>query len=401
MKNRVELTPLTQKSVRKSVFLYFFFVGLCFSSWACRIPEIKSALGLDDAAWGAMLFMIPIGQVIGMSFSGWLISRVGSNRVLRVAAIGYALALLMIGVASLNILPELFVAALILFGFFGNFCNISMNTQGVIVEDYYNRPIMASFHGGWSLAGLLGGVIGLSMTTLGISIPIHFGFVTLVVVFGSLVQYSNLQYDASPRTKRGVERSDEPIERPSFELFLVLLGVVGFFGWVSEGTMADWSGLYMQQIVGIDERFTPIALTLYMVAMTTGRFLLDRSIVKWGRRNVLMICCSSVFVGMAIAVMFPYVITSLIGFMIVGFGTCGVIPILYSVAGEKSKMHTGRALTIVSTISFAGFLIGPPIIGFISEATSLRYSFALIGALGVAALAMAATLKVLRSTTQE
>lgn len=397
MKKRIEITPQNQSNIRKSVFLYFFFVGLCFSSWACRIPEIKGALGLDDAQWGAMLFMIPIGQLIGMTFSGRLISKVGSNRVIRVASIGYSLSLLMIGVSAVEGATQLFIAALMGFGFFGNFCNIAMNTQGVIVENFYNRPIMASFHAGWSLAGLLGGAVGLAMTTLGVSTPVHFGVITAFVVVGSMMQYSNLQYDATCKVKDDSEAKESATKGAEFEMFLILLGVVGFFGWVSEGTMADWSGLYMQSIVGVDERFTPIALTLYMVAMTVGRFMLDRTIARWGRRIVLMLCCGAIFVGMAISVLLPYAVTSLAGFMVVGLGTCGVIPILYSVAGEKTKMHTGRALTIVSTISFAGFLIGPPIIGFISEATSLRYSFALIGVLGLVALFMSARIKILRS----
>ncbi len=389
---KIELSIDSQREVRRAVFLYFFYVGLCFSSWASRIPEIKSALNLDDAAWGMMLLMIPMGQIIGMSFSGRLISKVGSNKTLIVAVIGYALTLLAIGLAPNK---GLFITSLIIYGFFGNFCNISMNTQAVIAENFYNKPIMASFHGGWSLAGLLGGLLGLSMTIMGIPTAIHFAIVTTIMVVGSLFQYKFLQYDAI--TQLNQEKSESRTKpNENIETFLILFGIVGFFGWAAEGTMTDWNGIYLHQIVGVPEKFTPIGLTAYMITMTTGRFVMDRAIAKWGRRVILCICGGAIATGMFMAVLLPSLVTTLIGYMIVGFGACGVIPILYSAAGERTKMHASRAITIVSTISFAGFLLGPPMIGYISSLTNLRYAFALIGIFGVLTWIMAANLKALR-----
>ncbi len=390
LRTNVKLTIDSQKRVRMSLFFYFFFMGLCFSSWASRIPEIKSALGLDEASWGTMLLMIPLGQVVGMSLSGWLISRVGSNRVALWATIGYALTLFSIGIAPTE---AMFIASLIIFGFFGNFCNISMNTQGVIIENFYARPIMASFHGGWSLAGLLGGLIGLAMTMLHIPTSIHFASVSLIIILGVLSQYHNLQHDATPRMAKD---ENEKKEKARPEFFLILLGVIGFFGWAAEGTMADWNGIYLKEVVGIEESLTPIGLTLYMVTMAFGRFVMDKGVARWGHRVVLCFCGAAIFVGMFLAALVPTFVCSLIGFMVVGLGTCGVIPVLYSIAGKKTKIHPGKALTLVSTISFAGFLIGPPIIGYIAQATNLRYSFALIGIFGLLCLIMSSYIKILR-----
>ncbi|MFI3278264.1 MAG: MFS transporter [Rikenellaceae bacterium] len=390
MTKSVVLTEQSQKRIRLAVFLIFFFVGLCFSSWASRIPELKASLGLNDAEWGLMLLMIPMGQLAGMSFSGWIISRLGSNRILIVAVAGYALMLLGIGSFTSQ---YLFIASLILFGFFGNFCNIAMNTQAVIAENHYSRPIMASFHGGWSLAGLCGGLIGLVMTIKDIPIYIHFGVVCVIIIIGSMFQYRYLQYDAMPRKQQSQSNKKDKVP---FENFLILFGIVGFTGWATEGTMADWNGIYLEEIVGIAGKYTPIGLVAYMITMTIGRFFMDRATARWGRRTILCACGAAIFSGMMLCVALPYPTTTIIGYMIVGFGACGVIPALYSAAGELTKMHTSRAITIVSTISFAGFLFGPPLIGYISQLTNLKCAFALIGILGLLAWILSANIKALR-----
>lgn len=389
---KVILSSDTQRRVRIAVFLYFFFVGLCSASWASRIPDIKSLFSMSNAEWGVVLLMIPVGQIVSMSFSGWLISKIGSNKVLLIAIICYALSLFLIGYATTE---TLLISALISFGFFWNFCNIAMNTQAVIAENYYSRPIMASFHGGWSSAGLCGGLIGLTMTIFDIPTVVHFSLTSAVAICGAIINYKYLQFDA---TKKCVDRGDsvKSDKKMPFETFLLWFGIIGFFAWATEGTMADWNGIYLQEIVGVSDKITPLGLTAYMVAMTIGRFLMDRATSRWGRRMILCFSGAAIFTGMAIAVLIPTLVATIIGYMIVGFGACGVIPALYSATGELTKMHTGRAITILSTISFAGFLIGPPMIGYISEITNLRYSFALIGIFGLASWIISHSLKVLR-----
>ncbi len=392
MVSKITLNSENQRKIRIAVFIYFFLFGLCFSSWASRIPEIKSSLNLDDGAWGMMLLMIPMGQLVGMTFSGWLISKVGSHKISLLAIFGYSASLIGIGVSPT---VPIFVASLISFGFFGNFCNIAINSQAVITENHYKKSIMASFHGGWSFAGLCGAIFGLGMTIMQIPTPIHSVVIALVACSVAIIKFKYLQNDAI-RSSKTAEAEATP-QKVKFENFLLWLGIIGFVGWATEGTMADWNGVYLQQIVGVDERFTPIGLTAYMVTMTIGRFVMDRAIGRFGRRNVLCLCGAAIFVGMFIAALMPTFIMTIIGFMIIGFGACGVIPIIYSAAGENTKMHTGRAITIVSTISFAGFLFGPPIIGYISDLTNLRYAFGLVGILGLLAWIMSTQLQVLRS----
>ncbi len=376
---KVLLNNENKSQVRLALFAFFFLTGLCFSSWASRIPEIKALFGFDDAAWGTMLLMIPIGQVVGMTFSGRLIARVGSNKVLYAAITGYALTLMAIGLAPSK---GVLVASLIIYGFFGNFCNIAMNSQALLIEGHYSKPVMASFHGGWSLAGLCGGVVGLLMNVVKVPTYLHFITVGAIILVVAALLYRFLQYDAAPRSVVAeVEGSKK--KRVPYEMFLVWFGVIGFFGWTTEGTMSDWNGIYLKDIVGVEESLTPIGLTVYMITMTIGRFVMDRATAAWGRKRLLCFCGVAISSGMFIAVLMPSFVMTIFGFMVVGLGACGVIPLLYSATGEKSAMHSSRAITFVSSISFAGFLIGPPIIGYISELTSLRHAFALVGVFGL------------------
>ncbi|MFI3292574.1 MAG: MFS transporter [Rikenellaceae bacterium] len=392
MSTKIALNSQTQRQIRIAIFIYFFLFGLCFASWASRIPEIKSALMLDDAAWGIMLLMIPMGQLVGMTFSGWLISKVGSHKVSLIAVFGYAISLIMIGVSP-NV--SIFVASLISFGFFGNFCNIAINSQAVIVENFYQKPILASFHGAWSFAGLCGALLGLGMSIVGIATPIHFCIVAIAVCGVAVMKYNYLQNDAL--SKNRADENEETKKPVKFENFLLWLGIIGFVGWAAEGTMADWNGVFLHEIVGVDKRFAPIGLAAYMVTMTIGRFFIDRAVGRFGRRGVLSACGAAIFIGMFMAALLPSFITTIIAFMIIGFGACGIIPIIYSATGENTKMHTGRAITIVSTISFAGFLFGPPAIGYISDLTNLRYAFAVVGVLGLVAWIMSTQLDVLKA----
>lgn len=380
------------RRIRFAVFSFFFLQGLCFSTWASRIPDIKSSLGMDDAAWGTMLLMIPIGQICGMTLSGILITRIGSKRILTVALISYAITLFLIGIVKSE---YLLIATLIIYGFFGNFCNIAVNTQGVTLESQYNRPIMSSFHGGWSLASFTGAAIGLLMAVLRLPPSIHFTIIAVTICLGALFNFKYLQPDLQRDTKNSLSDTQQA-KKNKPELFLILLGIVAFCGMAAEGAITDWNGVYLQDVVGVKKHLAPIGLTAYMITMATGRFFMDKAIQKWGRKRVLQYSGTMISLGLFLAVIYPNFIVTIIAFMIVGFGTSGVVPTLYSVAGQKTKISTGMALTIVSSISFMGFLLGPPLIGYISHATNLRYSYAVVAILGICIVWLSSRLKVLK-----
>ena len=148
---------LNIKSYRIAVSSFFFLAGLTFASWASRIPDIKNTLQLSDAGLGAVLFALPVGQLVSLPLSGWLISRFGSRQLLIAADIFFPLTLIFLAFAASTLQ---LVIALFFFGLWANLINIAMNTQAVGVEKMYGRSIMASFHGLWSLAGFTGAAIG-------------------------------------------------------------------------------------------------------------------------------------------------------------------------------------------------------------------------------------------------
>lgn len=376
------------KRIRLAVFAFYFLQGLCFASWASRIPDIKSSLGLDDASWGTILLMIPIGQICGMTLSGLLVSRIGSRRILPIALTGYIISLLLVGLASTE---YALIICLILFGFFGNFCNISVNTQAVAVEGMYDKPIMASFHGGWSLAGLTGAAIGLLMTYLRLNPLHHFLIIASIIALGLITNYKYLQPDIK-KLKDPEDIESKKKRKP--ENFLFLLGLVAFCGMAAEGAMADWSGLYLKDVVGVPGSMAPLGLTAYMITMSTGRFLIDKATQKWGRKRVVQTGGFLISTGLFMSVAYPHIIVTLIAFMIIGLGTAGIVPSIYSIAGQKTKISTGVALTIVSSVSFLGFLMGPPLIGYISHATSLRVSYGIIGLFGICIIILASRIKI-------
>jgi MFS family permease len=371
-----EGVPLEKRRMRIAVALFYFSLGLCFSSWASRIPDIKTRLHLGDAAFGSILFALPVAQFLMMSFSGKLVTHYGSRKMLLFALPLYTICLSNIGLVAQG---WQLAIALFLFGLSGNVCNISMNTQGVAAEKLYKRPIMASFHGGWSLAGFTGALIGLAMINLKITPYTHFWIVILIVW---VIVWRNNQYLVPFKSNTDQQEPKRKFfSRP--DSTLLQLGIIGFCSMASEGAMFDWSGIYFKDIVKAPSSLVILGYTSFMIMMASGRFVADRLIARFGRKHLLQVSGVMISSGLFISVLFPYLIPSTIGFMMVGLGVSSIVPTVYSTAGKNGKVAPGIALATVSSVSFLGFLMGPPLIGYISAAAGLRYSFAVIGVFGL------------------
>ena len=371
-----EKVPLEKRRIRIAVALFYFCLGLCFASWASRIPDIKTALHLSDAAFGSILFALPVGQFLMMTFSGKLVTHYGSRKMLLFALPIYTICLSNIGLVAHG---WQLAIALFLFGISGNLCNISMNTQGVAAEKLYNRSIMASFHGGWSLAGFTGALIGLAMINLKVHPYTHFWIVILIVW---TIVWLNNQYLVPFQST-----SDQEAPRRKFftkpDSTLLQLGIIGFCSMASEGAMFDWSGIYFKDVVKAPSSLVILGYTSFMIMMALGRFIADRLIARFGRKHLLQVSGVMISSGLFISVLFPYLVSSTLGFMMVGLGVSSIVPTVYSTAGKNVKVAPGIALATVSSVSFLGFLMGPPLIGYISAAAGLRYSFAVIGVFGL------------------
>jgi len=357
--------------LRAAVGAMFFMAGLCFASWASRIATIQQKLSLSDAALGAVLFSVPVGLMLSLPFSGWAVARIGSKRLLLAALFTYGITLVSLG--AVNSIP-LLCGCLVLFGFASNAVNISVNTQAVTAETMYDKPIMASFHGLWSLAGFAGAAIGTFMIGKGIMPLYHFIVITTIIVISIVACAGYLNNDKSPKQSG-----------PLFVLpdkSLIKLGLIAFCSMICEGAMFDWSVIYFKKIVLAQQAWIGVGYTAFMWTMATGRFIADWFSHRFGLRRTLQVSGCLTATGLLIAVIFPYLPTAIIGFLLVGFGVSSVVPLVYSAAGKSKTMSPGVAIAAVSTISFVGFLIGPPVIGFIAGALSLRASFTLIAVMG-------------------
>jgi MFS family permease len=371
------------RKYRIATSVFFFIAGLTFSTWASRIPAIQTKLHLSDAGLGGVLFALPAGLMTSLPVSGWLVSRFGSRPMVIVGSVFYPLILLILG-SSTSVLQ--LVLSLFSFGIMGNLINIAMNTQAVGVETLYGRSVMASFHGLWSLAGFTGAVIGTFFVSRGLPPIIHFSIVSGLCVLLVILSYKfTLPHDIGHRQRQ------KAFVKPDKKI--LLLGMIAFCCLVNEGAMSDWSGVYFKNIVKAPASLITLGYVAFTSTMALGRFLGDSLVTKFGVKRMLQISGSVITTGLLLAVIFPYLATATAGFFLVGFGVSSVVPIVYGLAGKSTTMSAGAALAAVSTIGFLGFLIGPPLIGFIAQAISLRWSFTLIAILGFGTALLAGTLK--------
>ncbi len=372
------------KRIRWAVSMFYFGMGLCFATWASRIPDIKTALHLSEGDLGSILFALPMGQLVIMPFSGKLVTRFGSHRILIFSLLLYVFSMTNLGLASAAWQLSL---GLFVFGIFGNLSNIAVNTQGVYTEVLFKKTIMSSFHGMWSFAGFTGALLGLGMLAFDLAPYTHFLIVAVIVFLLMAFNYTFLikaKEKAQTKKKKLFSKPDSG---------LIWLGVIGFCCMASEGVMFDWSGVYFKDVIKAPGPLVILGYTSFLIMMASGRFLGDGLIQKFGRKTVLQFSGIMISAGLFTAVFFPFVIHSTIAFMFVGLGVSTIVPTVYSVAGKNPNVSPSVALTTVSSVSFLGFLMGPPIIGYIAELSSLRFSFAFIGVFGILITVMVSRIK--------
>jgi MFS family permease len=338
---------------------------------------------LSDAALGAVLFALPVGSMLALPFSGWIVTKFGSKRVVTNAIILYSIVLIGLGLAQS--LPQLIVV-LVLFGATGNMTNIAVNTQAVGVEARYGRNIMASFHGLWSLAGFSAAGIGTFMIGRNVAPLHHFALIAALIFIGVAISFHFL-----------LPAEEKPAEKtrlfPKMNRALLTLGVITFCCMICEGAMFDWSGIYFQKVVQADKAWIGAGYTAFMCTMATGRFVADWVTHKIGFKRTVQGSGVLIATGLAISVLFPYLATAIIGFLLVGFGVSSVVPLVYSEAGKSKGVAPGLALAAVSSIGFLGFLIGPPLIGIVAGIAGLQASFTIIALMGLCVAIVASTRK--------
>src|SRR2546421_8456432 len=262
---------------RIAIGTLFFLLGLCFSSWASRIPTIRQKLNLSDSQLGIVLFALPAGSLLSLPVSGWLVHKVGSKKVAIITMLLYSIILLYIGLSQTT---WQLIVCLFIFGWFGNTGNISINTQAIGVEKLYGRTIMASFHGLWSLAGFTGAFVGTYMIARGIEPSKHFLIIAITVFIAIAICF---RYTLTE--DKGKEESHPLFVRP--DKSLLSLGVIAFCSMMCEGAMFDWSGIYFQKVVQVDRTLIGAGYSAFMSTMAAGRFIADWFSNKFGLKFTL------------------------------------------------------------------------------------------------------------------
>lgn len=327
---------------------------------------------MNDAQLGSVLFALPVGLMLTMPVTSWLLTRYSSRAVILSGSLLLSVILILVGIS--NTMLQL-IMMLFFFGSARNLMTLSVNTQAVAVQGLYTKSIMAMFHGIWSLAGFAGAAIGLLMVYFNIAPSWHFLAVSIALAILTLYFIRDTLYHLPvPQPKK-----------PVFSLpdkYLLKFSLICFACMACENTMYDWSALYFQKEVHAEKTTATAAFVLYLVAMTTGRFFGDKLVTKSGIKTVLKFSGAFIFCGLMLAVALPYLVVAAFGFILVGFGVSCVVPMVFSLAGRSKNMSSSSAIASISTIGYLGFLLIPPFVGFIAQTASLRLSFGIIALFG-------------------
>jgi MFS family permease len=304
-----------------------------------------------------------------MPFTGWLIIRNGSRKIGLFSAYFYCAS-----IPFIPFTPDLtsLIALFFLIGIATGMMDVSMNSQAVMIEQRWRKPIMTSFHAFFSIGMMLGALSGALFTKLDTSLGTHFmiiGAVSIVTVF---VSRYYLIVDA-PAGKAS--------EGPAFRLpnaAMVGIGIIAFCSMLGEGAMADWSTNYMENVTMSPRSLAPLGLSAFALAMTIGRIIGDSARTRFGDRRLMIICGLISTAGLSLSITVATPPFAIAGFFVVGLGLSVIVPIAYSVAGSAKGLPPGVGLAMVTTVGYSGFLFGPPVIGFLSDLFTLRLALLLV-----------------------
>lgn len=365
---------------RVRVAVAFLVNGALWGSWVGRIPKVANDLALTEPQLGQALLGLAVATVVTLPFAGGLTTRVGARAVTAGGAVvgGLGLAAVPFAGDAASLFAALFVLSA-----GATAMDVAMNGQGVALEARYGRPIVVALHGLWSVGGLVGTAAGGLSVRAGASTLGHLAVAAVVLaVVGA----------AAARTSDAAE-VDRDGPRRVFALphgRLWLLGGVAFASALSEGAVADWSGVYLERVVGTTAGVAAAGFVVFSATMAAARFLGDRLTSRFGRRRMVRSGGIVAAAGMGLAVGVPTTAGALVGFAVAGLGLAAVVPIAFSSAGDVPGVAQGEGVAAVASVGYAGFLVGPPLIGFLAgTGLGLRGALVVIVA-AVASLAVTA-----------
>lgn len=366
---------------RWGTFLTFALAGLLTGVWVARMPALSAKFGTGEGETGIVVLVWGLGAIAAMQALRGLMSRAGSRAVLRAA-----LPLTSLSFAAVALAPSYgaLLAAVVLFGMTFGITDIAMNAQGSVVERAYRRSVMSGMHAGWCVGAMSGGVFGVVTAAAGL------GFTATVLTAALLSLPAGLALGRAylPDPPRPAAHAGPGKGRGArMPAAVYLIGVLGFIAFMTEGSIADWSGLLLHEEMGATEAVAAAGYPVFELAMLLGRLAGDRVRMRAGIRRLLIGAGLGTALSMSVVVLAPGPAVAIAGFFVTGLVVCTVVPTTISLAGTAAPDRPAAAVAQVGAMGYGGLLLGPVVIGFLSEATSLRVG---VGTVVVLALLIAA-----------
>ncbi|EOQ67097.1 hypothetical protein F931_02130 [Acinetobacter pittii ANC 4050] len=353
---------------RLATRLSFFSLGFATAAWAPLIPFAQQRLNLNHANFGLLLLCMGIGSMIAMPATGALVKRWGCRPL-----IALALMLLMVLLPSLTMWSSIvtMAVALFIFGSAAGCLGVAINLQAVVVEKHSLRALMSSFHGMCSLGGLTGAMLVTALLAVGLSpLMSTLSVVMILLVIGGVAIPSCLtSFEQDEKPHEDTTQAPKKFYRP--DGIILLIGMMCFIAFLSEGAAMDWGGIYLTSKYQLNPAFAGLAYTFFALSMTTGRFAGHVLLKQWGEKNIVTYSAIVAAIGMAIIVTAPVWQVVILGYALLGLGCSNIVPVMFSRVGRQNNMPKAAALSLVSTIAYTGSLSGPALIGLIGEWTGL------------------------------
>jgi MFS family permease len=369
---------------RLAISLTFFANGCLGSTWLVHIPGLKTRLGLTDGRLGLALWAVAVGLFLGMLVSGTVIARLGTRVGTLAATIGTSIAVTF-PIAA----PSYFwlFPSLLGYGMFNGLMDACMNGQAAHLQIRLGRPIMSSIHACWSIGSFFGAAVGGTLIAIGTLPPIHTALIGLAFVLSTAWIRSQLL-------------EDEEWSTDSFHIALpkgplLPLGIVCFIAMMSEGAVADWSGVHLKESFGRDTATATLGNNVFFFMMFLSRLSGDWVIQRLGGTRTAIIGLVLACGGFAIGSLANHFVLALIGFGLAGFGVANTVPLIFASAAARGKGLLGHSIAAVATVGYLGFFAGPPVIGALADIFGLPVGLLMVG--GLLAVAAGMSLRVLRT----
>jgi MFS family permease len=358
-------------SPARLIMAVFFMQAVVLGNWFPRIPDIQAMLGIGPGQLSLGLMGMPVGTLVALPFAGPLIERLGSRQTILTGFVIYCAATTLPGWAW-NV-PSLF-AALFMIGLIHPIVDVAMNVEADRIERTLGRRIMSTCHGFWSLGSMAGGVAGASFAAMAVDPRWHLAAAAVVSLPIALLIARALP-SLAPVGEPGAHRPS-PFALPS----ALLLGLCIFaFGiMIVEGAALDWSAVFLRDVVGTSPGATGLGYGAFALSMAAGRFLGDRLAERFGPTPLARACCVSTLVGIVALVTAGNLIQAVLGLAAAGFGVSVIYPLSVTAAAGRGDRPAAVNVAALSLIAFSGFLVGPPLIGFVAEAGGLRLGLAMV-----------------------